>query len=449
MIFRIDKQTLADIDLLPNRNKNNSLFSYYNRTYTIGGNNLLYEMMQNPISNLHRLQSRKQEIEFFYRLDKSLELNKKNIDFIEYYLRNGRAPLKDNLIDAAKDSFIDKIMVDSDYYTIRQGIIHIIHLLNELKNFIRDSGVEDLPESLATNVQKITDFILIHEVSNALSDSSTDKAEPRFFVINKLDYIFREKKKTEFREILDIVYELDILQSLGELMKERNLTLPVYTGENAPVFEGVDCFHPLLEKAIPNSFTFKHGTTLSFLTGSNMSGKSTFLKTIAVLVYLSHLGFPVPAKRLTISIVTGLFTTINLSDNLNLGLSHFYAEVKRIKDISTELKSNAGMVVIFDELFRGTNVKDAYEATLMVVKSLSHIKSSMFIVSSHILEVAENLKSSPNIDFRCFTSQILQNKPVYDFKLSVGVSTERLGMQIIKNEEIESVLESIIMSQEK
>jgi len=449
MIFRIDKQTLADIDLLPDRNKSKSLFSYYNRTYTIGGNNLLYEMMQNPFSDLHLLQGRKQNIEYFYRLDKSLELNKKNIDFIEYYLRNGRAPLKDNLIDAAKDSFIDKIMVDSDYYTIRQGIIHVIHLLNELKNFIRDTGVEELPGSIAVHVQKITDFIQIHEVSNALSDSTADKTEPKFYVINKLDYIFREKKKLEFREILDIVYELDVLQSLGELMKERNLTLPVYSVENTPVFEGEDCFHPLLEKSVSNSFTFKKGTTLSFLTGSNMSGKSTFLKTIAALVYLSHLGFPLPAKRLTISIVTGLFTTINLSDNLNLGLSHFYAEVKRIKDISTELQSQAGMVVIFDELFRGTNVKDAYEATLMVVKSLSRIKNSMFLISSHILEVAEELKSSADIDFRCFTSQILQNRQVYDFKLSAGVSTERLGMQIIKNEEIESVLESIIRSQKE
>ena len=449
MIFKIDKQTLADIDLFPDRNKDKSLFAYYNRTNTIGGNAKLNEIMHNPVSDLNLLESRKQEIDFFFRLEKTLVLSKKNIDFIEYYLRNGRTPLKDHLIDAAKDSFIDKIKVDSDYYIIRQGINHIIGLLNDLKNFIELTEPEKIPVSLDIHFRKIKDFIDIQGIKNALNNSLKEKKVPKFYIVNKLDSLFREKKKQEFREVLDIIYELDVLQSLSLLMVEESLTLPIYTDNSIPFFEGEECFHPLIEKAVTNSFTFKAGITLSFLTGSNMSGKSTFLKTVAALVYLSHLGFPVPAKRFKISIVSGLYTTINLSDNLNLGLSHFYAEVKRIKDISNEIKSNNNMVVIFDELFRGTNVKDAFEGTLLVVKSLSMIKSSMFFISSHILEVAEDLKVSEHIDFRCFTSKISNHKPVYNYKLIEGVSTERLGMQLIENEGIEDILAGIIKNQKK
>ena len=79
MIFKIDKQTLADIDLFPDRNKDKSLFAYYNRTNTIGGNAKLNEIMHNPVSDLNLLESRKQEIDFFFRLEKTLVLSKKNI----------------------------------------------------------------------------------------------------------------------------------------------------------------------------------------------------------------------------------------------------------------------------------------------------------------------------------------------------------------------------------
>lgn len=105
-----------------------------------------------------------------------------------------------------------------------------------------------------------------------------------------------------------------------------------------------------------------------------MSGKSTFLKTIGLHIYLAHLGFPVPAKKLKISIFDGLFTTINLADNLNLGYSHFYSEVKKVKDIVLKINSKKNLIVIFDELFRGTNVKDAYDASLIIISTLAKIR---------------------------------------------------------------------------
>lgn len=447
MIFRTDKQTISDIELFSDKNRSNSLFAFYNRTVTTGGSDRLYKIIQQPISDIHLLEDRKQEIRFFHKLDSPIIIHKRQIDFIEFYLKNTRTPLKDNFIDATKDRIADKIKADSDYYTIKQGIIHILNLLIDLRRFTSEIGDDKTPLTLVTRFQKIKDFIAIKSLNNVLTDSTIPDKEPKFFIINKLDYLFRKTNLLEIREILDILYELDVLQSLALLMKEEHLTLPEFTTNPAPVFEGESCYHPLLEKSIANNFNFKEGTTLCFLTGSNMSGKSTFLKTIAINVYLSHLGFPVPAGSLKISIVNGLFTTINLSDNLNLGLSHFYAEVKRIKDISNEIKSTKNIFVVFDELFRGTNVKDAYDATLMVVKSLSQIKSSMFLISSHILEVAENLTTSEHIDFRCFKTRIQHRKAMYDYKISEGVSKERFGMQIIENEEIESILKSIIESQ--
>ena len=107
-------------------------------------------------------------------------------------------------------------------------------------------------------------------------------------MINKLDFLFRVRKKKEFRKLLDIIYDIDVLQSLSILINQENLTLPEYTSDQKQVFEATDYFHPLLEAPVPNSFSLKNYSNLCFITGPNMSGKSTFLKTVGLLVYLSH-----------------------------------------------------------------------------------------------------------------------------------------------------------------
>ena len=180
-----------------------------------------------------------------------------------------------------------------------------------------------------------------------------------------------------------------------------------------------------------------------------MSGKSTFLKTMGLIIYLAHLGFPVPAKKLKTSVFDGLFTTINLADNLNLGYSHFYSEVQRVKDIVVKISTKRNLFVIFDELFRGTNVKDAFDASLMIISGLAKIRGNLFFISTHILEVAENLNQQDSIMFNCFESELIDQTPVYDFKMKDGVSKERIGMLIIKRENILGVLDQIIEKQKQ
>jgi DNA mismatch repair ATPase MutS len=155
----------------------------------------------------------------------------------------------------------------------------------------------------------------------------------------------------------------------------------------------------------------------------------------------------VPAKKLTTSIFDGLFTTINLTDNLNLGYSHFYSEVKRVKDLVIKMNSERNLFIIFDELFRGTNVKDAYDASLEIISSLAKIRDNFFFISTHILEVAEKLADNGSILFRCFESDLKDQQPVYDFKLKEGVSKERIGLLIIKNEKIIEMLDEIVKKQ--
>ena len=174
-----------------------------------------------------------------------------------------------------------------------------------------------------------------------------------------------------------------------------------------------------------------------------MAGKSTFMKSLGIALYLGHMGFPVAAAEMSFSVLDGLFTTINLPDNLGMGASHFYAEVLRVKKVAEELKRGKNLLVIFDELFRGTNVKDAYEATIAITEAFAGKRESIFVISTHIIEAGEVLrKRCDNIGFLFLPTRMEGTKPVYTYQLEQGITDDRHGMVIIRNEGILDILEN-------
>ena len=202
-------------------------------------------------------------------------------------------------------------------------------------------------------------------------------------------------------------------------------------------------FHPFISKPVSNSIEFNPGKNICFVTGANMAGKSTFLKSVAICVFLSQLGFPVPAEHMETSVFEGLVTTINLADNVHQGNSHFYTEVSRVKHVANQMKQSQNILVIFDELFRGTNVKDAYDASLSIISAFAKLKRGFFIVSTHIVEVAHELTNIPNISFKYMETTFDNGNPVYNYQLKDGITEERLGMWIVKNEGIVEIIERL------
>jgi len=449
MIFDTDKQTIGDLELFTDKKNGNSIYSIFNKTATVGGQDTLYEMLNNPVSDLDFLQKRKEQINFFFLHDFHLKLHKRQFDYIEYYLKTRRSPLRDNIIDARFDALSNKISLNSDYYTITEGIFHIVQLLIDLDTFIEEAKMLMMPVILEQELEKIKKITSSKKLTGLLNKPPKQARDLSYWQINKLDQFFRVTEKNAFRDLLTTVYKIDVLRTLSQIMKNEGFSLPEYYNETQTVFDVVDGFHPFLASPVKNSFSFNQESTLCFVTGPNMSGKSTFLKTVGLMIYLSHVGFPVPAKSLKTSILDGLFTTINLTDNMNLGYSHFYSEVKRVKDLVLKIKPDSRFLIIFDELFRGTNVKDAYDASLMIISALAKIRNNIFFISTHILEIAETIDNKDTIMFRCFGSELINQQPIYDFKLKEGISEERIGLLIIKNESILQILDEIVRNQEK
>ncbi len=206
------------------------------------------------------------------------------------------------------------------------------------------------------------------------------------------------------------------------------------------MFHVEEIYNPLLLRWEPSSLNMNNNHNFVFLTGPNMSGKSTFLKAIGLTVYLAHLGMGVPAKTARISYVDRLLTGFTFTDNIVTGYSYFFSEVQRVKELAASLSKGERVFAIFDELFRGTNVKDALEATSTIVSELMTWRESLFVISSHLTEIGETVNKFPNTQSLFFESFMEDGMPVFTYRLLEGVSTMRLGMTIIDNEGIVQML---------
>jgi DNA mismatch repair protein MutS len=441
--FKIDKQTLDDLSIFPNMAWHHSVLSLFNHETTIGGKDKLIELFNHPLTNSEQVEQRIDAIKFLGNKDISFNFNKRTCDYIEFYLNQNPKPGAVSKIKAIEKKVMYFLYRDNDFYTINSGIKNTLDLLKVLDNFSRSTAnFEALPKLLQNFSLTIRETL--EHADFAFIRSWFEEKKLSAIDIARVDYLFRYLGYGRLKVLLDIVYQLDVFTAASLTCKTLGFSFPVVnsTGEQILKLEGV--FHPFLDNPVPNDVEFNAEQNICFVTGANMAGKSTFLKSIGVSVFLSQLGFPVPAKYMETSVFEGLITTINLSDNLQHGNSHFFTEVSRVKHVAEKMNESQNMVVIFDELFRGTNVKDAFDASLSIISAFSKLRKSFFVISTHIVEVANELIAIENINFKFMETLFDNGLPKYSYKLQSGVTEERLGMWIVKNEGIVEIIEGIV-----
>ncbi|MDB5155776.1 MAG: hypothetical protein JWR50_483 [Mucilaginibacter sp.] len=434
--FEIDRQTFKDLDLF--NEDGNSIYAFFNNAKTIGGAKKLRELMETPSFDASILNSRRDTAKYFYEKQLPLPLIKKDVDFIEYYLVLNIPALQSNVADALIWN-TKKLFNEAHYeYVITGGISYIYKLLKILNDFNDALTIEDGPASITDFKKILSDFLLKKEIQKFISQKSGKKTS--YLEFSYYDNLFRKTEINSLRDLLKLVYELDAYTAISKTVADHGFCFPEYDEIEHANVEITGLYHPCIKNAVSNDVAINKDKNLFFLTGANMAGKSSFLKALGSAIYLAHVGFPVPATRMRTSVFKGLITTINLSDNINNGYSHYFSEVMRVKQTALKILENDNLFVIFDELFRGTNVKDAYDASLATITALSKIKNNVFLISTHIVEIAAELKAIDNIAFKYFDSKFDGDKPVFDYKLIDGVSSETLGYFIFKNEGILQIL---------
>lgn len=189
------------------------------------------------------------------------------------------------------------------------------------------------------------------------------------------------------------------------------------------VIEGEDLGHPLIApgKRVDNPVSIPHRGCIFLLTGSNMAGKSTYLRSVGVNVVLALAGAPVCAARLEVSHVR-LMTSMRIADNLEESTSTFYAELKKLKGIIEQVRAKQPVFILLDEILRGTNSYDRHTGSKALMKQFL-AEQTAAIIATHDLELAHVQADTGEILQYHFDVNVKDDELFFDYKLKPGVCT--------------------------
>ncbi len=245
---------------------------------------------------------------------------------------------------------------------------------------------------------------------------------------------WKKNNSAELKKWLDVIAEFEALNSFANLSYNNpTFTFPSINSDWSYRFESLG--HPLLDptKRVDNDIDFSEKPFI-VLTGSNMSGKSTFLRAIAVNMVLSFAGSPICAKKATLHPIP-LFVSMRLSDSLADSESYFYAEIKRLHEIMLQLGQGRAFVLL-DEILRGTNSDDKRNGTIGVLKKLIDYKA-IGAIATHDLEVCNTATTYPDyLSNQCFEVEIKNENLFFDYKLRAGISQNKSASFLMKKMQI-------------
>ena len=292
--------------------------------------------------------------------------------------------------------------------------------------------------------------LLLKRLARLASAATLERNGLLWLIVNALlpwDFLIANllsQYKAQLRALLpiwlDTWFELEALNSLANfayLNPEYTMPEVIADGEQSgthPV-EAQQIGHPLIPagKKVVNDFAIDALGEVILITGSNMSGKSTFLRTVGVNLCLAYAGSPVDASRLQTWLFR-LFTCIRVNDSVTDGYSYFYAEVRRLKALLTALHED-GMPLFFliDEIFRGTNNRERRIGSQSYIQALVG-KQCAGIISTHDLELVKLSDMLPEITNEHFKEDVIDGQMVFDYLLRPGPSPTTNALKIMQLE---------------
>lgn len=437
MGFITDKQTLDDLNLL-GRFRKDSVINIFDRTKTRQGRRILEEMFRNPLTDADGIRARSREFRYYSGKGFTLPVDESLTEPAELYL--GASSSRSSLAAALKMVVLKvrgMFVMDKEYDRMQSGMTALAAIVSGTVPLWERLSEEDSPVKEDAGALS---GIFGGKVAGLMS-AEKEGGHRSLRKAIALDRLLRVRLYPHVRRMLDLLYRLDVFFSVAGVAEEKGFCLAgIHPGEDSFLeIDGV--WHPSLKNAVPNDIRIDSSSNVFFLTGVNMAGKSTFMKTVSIALYLAQMGFPVPASRMEFTPVEGLFTSINVADDIASGYSHFYAEVLRVKHLAEQVRSGRRLLLVFDELFKGTNVKDAHDATLAVTEAFARHRECLYVISTHIVEAGQELSERcGNVTFRYFPASLDGDRPVYPYRLEEGISDDRYGMTIIRHEKILDII---------
>lgn len=438
--MQVDKTTLYDLSVF-NSEEEYSLFNQVDYCRTNEGKAILKKTFASPLSNIDEIKDVQQILSFYQsKLDTwPARITNGTLLVIEKFLDDNpeTIPESPNFINV----LTYKVLHAADYSMIIFSMKQVVEFIRGFREMIHFFSESTHPPQLKE---------LLKESNDILSNSYFQSAftEKDFQSINSAELLEYARMVhveciSEMRKLIKLYGRFDAWYAMAKANQSLDLHFPKFIEQQDPMIDANGLKHLLLSDAIGYDLKMDREKNFIFLTGANMAGKSTLIKAVGLSVYLAHLGMGVPADSMKLTLFEGMLSNINVADNITKGESYFYNEVKRIKETIVRINDERKWLILIDELFKGTNIQDAMKCSLAVIEGLSNMKNGLFILSSHLYEIGEELKKIPSISFKYFETELKDNKLLFSYTLKDGISKDRMGYLILQQEGVTTLLEQI------
>lgn len=435
-----DKTTLTDLSIF-DAAEDFSVFAKFDLTRTTGGRDVLKYLYTHSLKTIEEIRDTQAILKLFIDNQQEWPLSISNGSIMMIYKFYETAVDQIPSTPSGTSAFYYKLFHGPDFGLVKYSASHAFDFLKGMHSIIKLFEKQHVPAPLA----------------KILAKAEKNMAKPNLQIVIKREKFadlstgemlafaafIRYHYKQLFYELLHLYFQMDAWYGMAMAVKEFKLVFPEFIESSEPVLKAKGLYHSLITEPVPYDVELNNEKNFIFLTGANMAGKSTFIKAVGGAVFLAHIGMGVPAAELKISLFDGLLSNINVIDNVVKGESYFFNEVRRIKDTVLKVMDKRKWLILIDELFKGTNIQDAMKCSTVVIQGLIKVKHSLFILSTHLYEISDDLKPYQNIDFKYFETGINGDDLKFSYQLKEGVSNDRFGYLILKNEKVTDLLDDI------
>jgi len=444
--MHVDPITRADLNLF-HPEERFSIFHRLNFACTDGGREELRRLFENPLSNRQHIEARQHLLQ---QIAQQLEkwpnrVTNGTLHAVEKWLEYPLDPIGESY--ASLGNLLYRWLHPADHSMICYSLPHLIDLYEgcqQILELLMAVGTDSPLQQERTRLH----HLLQRSNLNRLA-CGKEKARDTYLLGLQLARLTRTENRNELIELVNLYYQLDAWYAMAKATHALNLTFPVFRDSEIPFLLTEQLTHIQLENPVGYDLELGVSNRLLFLTGANMAGKSTLIKSVGIAVYLAHLGMGVPARRMELSFFEGLLSNVTITDNVEKGESYFFNEVQRIKKTLEHMMDGRKWLVLIDELFKGTNVEDARRCSLAVIQGIIHLPNALTLLSTHLYEIGESLHSESAILFRYFETEVRPDSLHFSYQMKEGVSADRIGYRILEREGVTDLLRQIQRNIEK
>jgi DNA mismatch repair ATPase MutS len=243
---------------------------------------------------------------------------------------------------------------------------------------------------------------------------------------------WKNRNRSFLREWVSAISEFEALTSLAGFHYSNPAFTFAEIVDNSYNIDFQMLGHPLIstDKRVLNDFSLGGQGEIVMITGSNMAGKSTFLRTVGVNVILALAGAPCCARSGQVSNLR-IFTSMRTQDSLEEGVSSFYAELKRLEQLLKLIESGQPVCFLLDEMFKGTNSRDRHKGGLSLIKQLKEL-NAFGIISTHDLDLAILVGKHKIVTNYSFNSSLDEGEMIFSYALTEGLCSDFNASELMK-----------------